>query len=90
MGKSTLLRQVIGQLHQEGVSDERVLYVDMLKDIALRHGVRHIELLQKIARYIFDIPDNYPKFFVSMDTAFGEDLDGIRRVNPADFLIEYP
>ncbi len=37
-----------------------------------------------------DIPDNYPKCVVSMDTAFGEDIDGIRRVNLADFLLEYP
>lgn len=35
-----------------------------------------------------DIPDNYPKCVISMDTAFGEDMDGIRRQNLADFLLE--
>jgi predicted AAA+ superfamily ATPase len=35
-----------------------------------------------------DIPDNYPKLVVSMDTAFGDDVDGIRRLNLADFLLE--
>lgn len=34
-----------------------------------------------------DVPDNYPKMVVSMDTAFGEDIDGIRRLNLAHFLL---
>ncbi len=37
-----------------------------------------------------NIPDNYPKCVVSMDTAFGEDIDGILRRNLADFLLEEP
>ena len=36
---------------------------------------------------LMDIPDNYPKMVLSMDTAFGDDLDGIRRVNLVDFLL---
>ncbi len=35
-----------------------------------------------------DIPDNYPKCVISMDTAFGGDLDGIQRLNLIDFLLE--
>lgn len=35
-----------------------------------------------------EIPDNYPKCVISMDTAFGEDIDGIRRCHLADFLLE--
>jgi len=35
-----------------------------------------------------DIPDNYPKFVISLDDAFGEDIEGIRRVNMIDFLLE--
>jgi len=31
--------------------------------------------------------DNYPKCVVGMDTAFGEDIDGIRRLHLADFLL---
>ena len=34
-----------------------------------------------------DVPDNYPKLVVSMDTAFGEDIDGIRRLHLVDFLL---
>jgi len=34
-----------------------------------------------------NIPDNYPKFVISMDTAFGHDLDGIQRQNLVDFLL---
>lgn len=33
------------------------------------------------------IPDNYPKIVLSMDTAFGEDIEGIRRLNLVDFLL---
>ena len=34
------------------------------------------------------IPDNYPKFVLSLDTAFGEDFEGIRRLNLLDFLLQ--
>jgi predicted AAA+ superfamily ATPase len=33
------------------------------------------------------IPDNYPKFVLSLDSVFGEDFDGIRRINLIDFLL---
>jgi predicted AAA+ superfamily ATPase len=32
------------------------------------------------------IGDNYPKYVLSMDEAFGEDVEGIRRLNVVDFL----
>ena len=35
-----------------------------------------------------DIPDNYPKCVISMDSAFGNDMEGIQRINLADFLLE--
>ena len=34
------------------------------------------------------IPDNHPKLVLSLDTAFGEDIEGIRRLNLIDFLLE--
>ena len=34
------------------------------------------------------IPDNYPKAVLSLDTAFGEDFEGIRRLNLVDFLLD--
>ena len=34
------------------------------------------------------INDNYPKFVVSMDTIFGSDYEGIRRINIIDFLLK--
>jgi predicted AAA+ superfamily ATPase len=37
-----------------------------------------------------DIPDNYPKFVLSLDTAFGEDVEGIRRLHLVDFLLDDP
>ena len=33
------------------------------------------------------IRDNYPKYVVSMDRAFGDDFEGIRRINLVDFLL---
>lgn len=33
------------------------------------------------------IPDNYPKYVLSLDTVFGEDFEGIRRINLIDFLL---
>lgn len=32
------------------------------------------------------VPDNYPKYVLSLDTAFGDDLEGIKRLNIIDFL----
>ncbi|MCP4687226.1 MAG: ATP-binding protein, partial [Desulfobacterales bacterium] len=32
------------------------------------------------------IKDNYPKTIISMDTVFGNDIEGIRRINLIDFL----
>jgi len=34
-----------------------------------------------------DIPDNYPKFVLSLDTIFGQDMAGIHRLNLAEFLL---
>jgi hypothetical protein len=36
---------------------------------------------------LHDIPDNYPNLVVSMDTLFGDDSAGIRRLNLIDFLL---
>jgi len=37
---------------------------------------------------LLDIPDNYPKLVLSMDSFFGEDYQGIRRLNLLDFLLD--
>ncbi len=34
------------------------------------------------------IKDNYPKYVITMDTIFGHDFDGIKRVNLIDFLMD--
>jgi uncharacterized protein len=34
------------------------------------------------------IPDNYPKYVISMDNIFGKDLEGIQRINLVDFLLD--
>ena len=33
------------------------------------------------------IKDNYPKYVISMDTVFGNDFEGIRRINLIEFLL---
>jgi hypothetical protein len=42
---------------------------------------REFSVLQKIH-------DNYPKYVLSLDSAFGHDLDGIKRLNIIDFLMQ--
>jgi uncharacterized protein len=34
-----------------------------------------------------DIKDNYPKYVLSMDTIFGNDIEGIQRIHLVDFLL---
>jgi len=36
---------------------------------------------------LLDIPDNYPKLVLSMDSFFGEDYQGVRCMNLVDFLL---
>lgn len=45
------------------------------------------EVVEREFGVLRDIPDNYPKLVISMDTAFGADIDGIRRLNLGDFLV---
>jgi hypothetical protein len=44
------------------------------------------EVVQREFGALRAIPDNYPKLVLSMDTAFGEDVEGIRRQHLIDFL----
>ena len=36
---------------------------------------------------LLDIPDNYPKLVLSLDSFFVEDYQGVRRMNLMDFLL---
>lgn len=45
------------------------------------------ETVEREFGVLLAIPDNYPKYVLSLDTAFGNDLDGIKRLNLIDFLI---
>ena len=44
------------------------------------------ETIEREFRPLEEISDNYPKIVLSMDTAFGHDHGGIRRINVVDFL----
>lgn len=46
------------------------------------------ETVQREAAPLRRVKDNYPKYIVSTDTHFGSDLEGIRRVNIVDFLLD--
>jgi len=48
------------------------------------HSHRTIERELSVLR---QIDDNYPKYVVSMDTLFGNDFEGIQRINLIDFLL---
>jgi len=39
-------------------------------------------------RVLREIQDNYPKYVISMDEAWGRDVQGIIRLNLVDFLLE--
>ena len=43
--------------------------------------------MEREARPLRMVKDNYPKFILSMDTALGSDLDGIRVMNLEEFLL---
>lgn len=44
------------------------------------------EVIEREFSVLRAIPDNYPKLVLSMDTAFGEDIEGVQRRNLAEFL----
>ena len=76
----------IGKLNTQEVDfiaekEHEKLYIQVTYLLSSREAVeREFSVLQSI-------PDNYPKYVISMDTAFGEDYEGIRRLNIIDFLL---
>lgn len=46
------------------------------------------ETVEREFHPLTQIKDNYPKYVISMDTAFGKDHEGIKRLNIIDFLME--
>ena len=45
------------------------------------------EIIEREFSILKLIKDNYPKYVISMDTIFGSDFEGIRRINLVDFLL---
>lgn len=45
------------------------------------------ETIEREFGVLKSIPDNYPKYVLSLDTLFGENFDGIQRINLIDFLL---
>jgi predicted AAA+ superfamily ATPase len=45
------------------------------------------ETIEREFGILKSIPDNYPKYVLSLDTLFGENFDGIQRINLIDFLL---
>ena len=76
----------IGKLNTQEVDfiaekEHERFYIQVTYLLSSREAVeREFSVLQSI-------PDNYPKYVISMDTAFGEDYEGIRRLNLIDFLL---
>jgi predicted AAA+ superfamily ATPase len=48
------------------------------------------ETIQREFKPLLLIPDNYPKYVLSMDTLFGNDYEGIQRINLINFLLQKP
>lgn len=76
----------IGKLNNNEVDfiaekEHEKLYIQVTYLLSSKEAVeREFSVLQSI-------PDNYPKYVISMDTAFGEDFEGIKRLNMIDFLL---
>jgi len=47
------------------------------------------ETIEREFSVLKSIKDNYPKYVISMDEVFGGDIDGIKRLNLIDFLLNY-
>ena len=45
------------------------------------------ETIEREFKPLLQVQDNYPKYVLSMDTLFGNDYEGIRRLNLIDFLL---
>ena len=45
------------------------------------------ETIEREFSNLLCIKDNYPKYVISMDTYFGNDYEGIKRLNLIDFLL---
>lgn len=45
------------------------------------------ETVEREFSVLLRIDDNYPKYVLSMDTVFGNDIQGIQRINLIDFLL---
>ena len=45
------------------------------------------ETIEREFSVLLRIDDNYPKYVLSMDTVFGNDVQGIQRINLIDFLL---
>jgi predicted AAA+ superfamily ATPase len=45
------------------------------------------DIIEREFSALRNIKDNYPKYVISMDTIFGNDFEGIQRINLIDFLL---
>ncbi|MCJ7618159.1 MAG: hypothetical protein MUO43_16640 [Desulfobacterales bacterium] len=45
------------------------------------------ETVEREFSVLLRIGENYPKYVLSMDTVFGNDVKGIQRINLVDFLL---
>ncbi len=46
------------------------------------------ETIKREFSVLRSIKDNYPKYVISMDKIFGNDFEGIQRINLIDFLLD--
>lgn len=44
------------------------------------------EVIEREFAVLMDVRDNYPKYVLSLDTHFGSDMEGVKRINIRDFL----
>ena len=78
----------IGQLGKQEIDfiaekKNRKIYIQVAYLLATQ------ETVEREFSVLLRINDNYPKYVLSMDTVFGNDVQGIQRINLVDFLLGY-
>jgi predicted AAA+ superfamily ATPase len=76
----------IGQLGKQEIDfiaekKNRKIYIQVAYLLATQ------ETIEREFSVLLRINDNYPKYVLSMDTVFGNDVQGIQRINLVDFLL---
>lgn len=84
-GKSSIMELVRRQLLAEGVSAQNLLFLNLDNGSYNKDGIPQTE--EREYRPLETIPDNYPKYVLTMDHLL-QQRNGIINLNLIDFFLE--